>query len=130
MDDMVRRALIKHLPDVTKNNFLQLNATEPSSTGRLHDLCIEMISLLETLMVTLTDKDESADIMLSNRPGADEKSKKSLILPTEQTNYAIDRLAGDVESPEADNPNQKAFEQQQIHDNEVKNEYSEESNSF
>ena len=39
-NDMVRRALFKHLQDTTKTNFLQLKATEPYSTGPLHDLCI------------------------------------------------------------------------------------------
>ena len=71
MDDMLRRALFKHLPDVTKNNFLQLKSTEPYSTGLLRDLCIEVIRRHETLMATLTDKDESANVMISNRPGAD-----------------------------------------------------------
>ena len=28
-DDMVHRALLKYLPDVAKNNFLQLKATDP-----------------------------------------------------------------------------------------------------
>ena len=72
-DDMVRRALFKHLPNVANNNFIQLKAMKPYSIGRLHDLCIEVISRHETLMATLTDKDESENVMLSNRPGADEK---------------------------------------------------------
>ena len=33
-------------------------------------------------------------------------------------------------TPEADNRNHRAFEQQQIHDNELKNEYYEENDSF
>ena len=59
-----------------------------------------------------------------------QKISKILIYPTEDTNNKIDRLAGDTGTPEADNHNHRVFEQQQIHDNEVKNEYSEESNSF
>ena len=69
----MRGALFKHLLDVAKNNFLQLKASEPYSTGRLHDLCIEMISRHEPFMATLTDMDESANVMLTNRPRADEK---------------------------------------------------------
>ena len=42
----------------------------------------------------------------------------------------IDRLAGNVGTPEADNRNHIAFEQQHILDNEVEHEHSEESNRF
>ena len=59
-----------------------------------------------------------------------QKSPKISILPPEETNYEIDRLAGDVGTPEADNCNQKAFEQQQIHDNGVENEHSVEKDGF
>ena len=71
---MMHRALLKHLPDFAKTNFLQLKATELYSTGRLQDLCIEVISRHETFMATLTNKDEFANVMLSNWPGADESS--------------------------------------------------------
>ena len=55
------------------------------------------------------------------------KSPKIPIRPTEETNYEIDRLAGDAGTPEADNRNHRAVEQQQTRDNEVENEHSEES---
>ena len=38
-----------------------------------------------------------------------QKSSKIPSLPTQQTHYEIDRLAGDVSTPEADNLNQRAF---------------------
>ena len=48
----------------------------------------------------------------------------------EDTNYQIDRLAGNVGTPEADNRNHRAFEQQQINDNKVENEQSEKKAVF
>ena len=61
---------------------------------------------------------------------SNQKGPKIHVLPTEESNYEINRLAGNAGTPEADNRNQKAGEQQQIHDNEVENEYSEVSVIF
>ena len=55
---------------------------------------------------------------------------KIQVLSTEETNYEIDQLAGNVGTPEADNRNYRAVEQQQQYDNEVEKEYSEGSVIF
>ena len=59
-----------------------------------------------------------------------QKSLKTKVLPVEQTNDQFDRLAGNIGTPEADNYNQKANKQQQIHDQDVEYEESEEIDSF
>ena len=59
-----------------------------------------------------------------------QKSPKFQVLPEEQTNDQFDRLAGNVGTPEADKYNQKADEQQQIHNLDVEYEDSEEKVIF
>ena len=68
----------------------------------------------------------------SAQKGSTSKQKgiKIQVLSTEETNYEIDRLVGEVDTPEADISNQKAVEHQQIHDNEVENEQYKECDSF
>ena len=60
----------------------------------------------------------------------EQKGPKIEVFPTEEINYKIDRLAGDVGTPEANSCNQKAVEHQQIHDNKGENEQNEESDCF
>ena len=62
-DDQIKRALFRELPNAAKNTFLQLEVTQPYSTGQLHDLCVEMIHRHERLEATMVTEDKSVNFV-------------------------------------------------------------------
>ena len=68
-DDMIRRAFFRDLPDTAKNNFLQLQVTEPYASGPLHDLITEVIARHEKLHAMLSPGGDSVNLILNNKAG-------------------------------------------------------------
>ena len=73
LEEQIKRTFFRDLPDTFKNNFLQLEATYPYTTGPLNDLCIKIIKRHEKLMVSLSPVVESENFVRANTAGQEEK---------------------------------------------------------